>query len=158
MNRNDLNPPRTLRAQEMGRARPTLRAMRFTSEAELTRYFMKLIASRFVIILLAAYWSATTPRATCAQTRATNRQVSAMTDQGWPRKFTSGADSFSVYQPQTELWQGNRFEARAAVAVADAQTGQTTYGVIWFAARTEIDKVSRLVTMADFQITKVNST
>jgi hypothetical protein len=117
---------------------------------------MKLIASRLVILLLAAYWAAAAAPAAYAQTKATGKQVAASTDEGWPRKFVSGADAFSVYQPQTELWQGNRFEARAAVAVTNNQTSQTTYGVIWFAARTEIDKVNRLVTMADLQITKVN--
>ncbi|HEX8068758.1 MAG TPA: hypothetical protein VF546_02325 [Pyrinomonadaceae bacterium] len=117
---------------------------------------MKLIASRLVILLLAVYWAAATPAPTAAQTRPAAASAAATTDEGWPRKFVSGPVAFSVYQPQFELWQGNHFEARAAVAVANAQTGQTAYGVIWFAARTEIDKVNRLVTMADFKITKVS--
>lgn len=79
-----------------------------------------------------------------------------MTDRGWPRTFASGATLFSVYQPQIERWKDNRFEARAAVAVTTGQSKQPAYGVIWFAARTEIDKLNRLVTMTDFVITKAS--
>ena len=117
---------------------------------------MKLIATRIMILLLAVCCVAAASTAARARTGADGSRAPAMTDEGWPRKFASGASSFSVYQPQIELWQGNRFEARAAVAVAEGQTSQTTYGVIWFAARTEIDKVNRLVTMTDFRITKVS--
>ena len=70
-----------------------------------------------------------------------------MTDKGWPRTFTSGGTSFAVYQPQIERWKDNKFEARAAVAVTTGQSKQPAYGVIWFTARTEIDKPNRLVTM-----------
>jgi hypothetical protein len=79
-----------------------------------------------------------------------------LTDAGWPRKFTSGTKAFSIYQPQIEQWMGNNLEGRAAVAVTDSQASETTYGVLWFSARTEIDKVNRLVTMADFRVTKVS--
>lgn len=117
---------------------------------------MKLIATRIMILLLAVCCAAAASTAARARTVTDGPPAPATTDEGWPRKFADGASSFSVYQPQIELWQGNRFEARAAVAVADGQKGQTTYGVIWFAARTEIDKVNRLVTMTDFQITRVS--
>lgn len=84
------------------------------------------------------------------------KQAAAMTDKGWPRTFSSGATSFSVDQPQIEHWKDNRFEARAAVAVTTGQSKQPGYGVVWFAARTEIDKVNRLVTMSDFVVTKTS--
>jgi hypothetical protein len=84
------------------------------------------------------------------------KRTTGMTDHGWPRTFSSSATSISIYQPQIEQWKDNRFEGRAAVAVAGAQGKQPTYGVVWFAARTEIDKVNRLVTMADFVVTKVS--
>ncbi len=79
-----------------------------------------------------------------------------MTDKGWPRTYTSGATSFSVYQPQIEAWKDNQFAARAAVAVTTGQSKQPTYGVIWFTSRTETDKANRLVTMTDFAITKAH--
>jgi hypothetical protein len=101
------------------------------------------------MLLLSALpaWSQSVSRLVLQQT---------MTDKGWPRTFTNGATSFSVYQPQIETWKDNQFAARAAVAVTTGQSKQPTYGVVWFTARTETDKANRLVTMTDFEITKVN--
>jgi hypothetical protein len=79
-----------------------------------------------------------------------------LTDKGWPRTFTSGATSFAVYQPQVELWKDNRLAARAAIAVTTNQNKTPAYGVLWFSARTEIDKTNRLVTLNDFAVTKVS--
>ena len=114
---------------------------------------MKFISEKLILLLIFICAAAAAAPASFAQ--AAN-QGTALTDKGWPRKFTSGANSFSVYQPQIEQWQGNQFEARAAVAVSDGQSKQTTYGVLWFTARTEIDKIKRLVMMSDFRITKVS--
>ncbi|MBV8553249.1 MAG: hypothetical protein JOY54_18275 [Acidobacteriaceae bacterium] len=55
-----------------------------------------------------------------------------------------------VYQPQLESWTGNTLSAYAAVAVKTQGSSETAYGVIWFTARTEVDKVNRSVTLNDF--------
>lgn len=118
---------------------------------------MKQISWRVVSLLLASLLLTTFTLSTSAQSATSpTKQVTAMTDKGWPRIFTNGATSFSVYQPQIEQWKDNQIEARAAVAVTTNQSKQPTYGVIWFAARTETDKVNRLVTMTDFRLTKVS--
>jgi hypothetical protein len=119
---------------------------------------MKLISSQLVSILLAGCLLTASTLSALAQSasNSTAKQAAALTDKGWPRTFASGATSFSVYQPQIEQWKDNQFEARAAVAVTTGQSKQPVYGVIWFAARTEIDKVNRLVTMTDFVVTKVS--
>src|ERR1041385_9236464 len=77
-------------------------------------------------------------------------------DNGWPRKFTVGANSVAVYQPQIEEWSGNSFSARAALAITESTGKQPLYGVLWFTARAEIDKVNRLVTRSDFKIKKIS--
>ncbi|HEX5732093.1 MAG TPA: hypothetical protein VF131_04580 [Blastocatellia bacterium] len=77
---------------------------------------MKSIWAKLTLLILVICVSAAAARTTFAQ--AANHGA-ALTDRGWPRKFTSGAYSFSVYQPQIEQWQGNRFEARAAVAAVN---------------------------------------
>lgn len=105
---------------------------------------MRLILQKLILFLLVA----------CAAAPALAQ--AARTDQGWPRKIVRGANSFALYQPQIEQWQGNRLEARAAIAITDGQSQQTAYGVLWFTARTEIDKLNRLVLMADFRITRVS--
>jgi uncharacterized protein (TIGR03000 family) len=77
-------------------------------------------------------------------------------DPGWPRKITSDANTLTVYQPQAEKWEGNLLTARAAVSVETRASPQPTYGVVWFTARTEVDRESRQVTLDEFKIPKVN--
>src|ERR1051325_4010517 len=78
------------------------------------------------------------------------------TDNGWPRKFAIGTTSVAVYQPQIEEWTGNNLSARAALAITENTSKQPLYGVLWFTARAEIDKVNRLVTLSDFKVKKIN--
>jgi hypothetical protein len=75
---------------------------------------------------------------------------------GWPRFFATNGYEFAVYQPQISKWPGNQLEGRFAVAVRPAGTSNETYGVVFFKTRTEIDKFNRLVTLEDFQITKLD--
>lgn len=74
---------------------------------------------------------------------------------GWPRAMDAGGYEFAVYQPSVDAWPGNQINGRFAVGVRPAGTSNETYGVAFFTARTEIDKFSRLVTLEDWQITKV---
>ena len=76
----------------------------------------------------------------------------------WPRQVAAPSlgETILVYQPQLDTWKGNQLEAYAAIGVRNTSTKATDYGVIWFTARTEVDKVNRLVTLNDFQLTKHN--
>src|SRR5262249_25881526 len=74
----------------------------------------------------------------------------------WPRKMTVQGAALSIYQPQLESWTGNLLDAYAAVTIRTAGSAVTNYGVVWFTARTEVDKVNRVVTLADFSLTKQN--
>ena len=76
-------------------------------------------------------------------------------DEGWPRKAVRGSETISMYQPQVETWKGEELRAYAALAVTSVANKTTKYGVLWFTARTEVDKVNRQVTLDDFQILKV---
>src|SRR3989441_12921090 len=57
----------------------------------------------------------------------------------WPRQLASGANTFSLFQPQYESWDQGRLSGRAAVAVEDRGSSEPKYGVIWVPARTEGD-------------------
>lgn len=59
---------------------------------------------------------------------------------GWPRRINSGDTTLTIYQPQLDAWSGNQLTGRAAVAVQTSASATPTYGVIWFSARTEVDK------------------
>src|ERR1043165_4596003 len=102
---------------------------------------MKTISRALLIILF-------TTTAAIAQTKAN--------DHGWPRKFAIGNNNVAVYQPQIEEWTGNSFAARAAMAITQSSSKQPLYGVLWFTARAEIDKINRLVTLSDFKITEIS--
>jgi hypothetical protein len=59
-----------------------------------------------------------------------------------------------MYQPQLEAWEGEELRAYAAISVTKKDS-QPKYGVVWFTARTEVDKVNRQVTLDNFKITGV---
>jgi hypothetical protein len=111
---------------------------------------------RLSIICCTFLVSTAWPMLAMAQTKADSRQESTVADRGWPRKFAIGGSTFAVYQPQVEEWVGNKFVARAAFGITEGQSKQPAYGVLWFTARTEIDKVNRLVTFSNFRVTKMS--
>jgi hypothetical protein len=74
----------------------------------------------------------------------------------WPRFYATNSYEFAVYQPCISKWPGNQIEGQFVVAVRPQGTSNESYGVIFFKARTEIDKVNRLVTFEDFKVTKAN--
>jgi hypothetical protein len=88
------------------------------------------------------------------QTSASTARAVQRVDEPWPRKAAHGDETISMYQPQMEAWEGDTVRAYAALAVTGKTSKTTKYGVVWFTARTEVDKVNRQVTLADFQITK----
>jgi hypothetical protein len=77
-------------------------------------------------------------------------------DAGWPRQLLGGTTTFSIYQPQVDSWSGNRLQVRAAVAVRDSGDAQPEFGVVWLSARTDVDKLTRLVYIQDLQISKAS--
>jgi hypothetical protein len=74
----------------------------------------------------------------------------------WPRQIMTQGATIQVYQPQVDQWTGNRLDAYAAISIQIQGSKDKTYGVIWFTARTEVDKVNRLVTLDDFKLTRRN--
>ena len=82
-------------------------------------------------------------------------QTGRTSDTGWPRTFTSGTDTFVIYQPQVDKWDGNRVDLYSAVEFKAGKDSPAKYGVVWFQARTEVDKLDRLVTLDQAQVTKV---
>jgi hypothetical protein len=78
-----------------------------------------------------------------------------VSQEGWPREVASGQNVFTVYQPQLESWDGISLEAFAAVSVKTGASENLTYGILWFSARTEVDKDNRLVTLKDIAVNRV---
>ncbi|HEX9477234.1 MAG TPA: hypothetical protein VGA90_00650, partial [Methylomirabilota bacterium] len=78
------------------------------------------------------------------------------TEDAWPRELVSGDNTFSIFQPQYERWEQGRLDGRSAVAVESQASPAPRYGVIWFTARTQVDKESRMVTLEDLTVSRVD--
>src|SRR6201987_2857016 len=89
------------------------------------------------------------------QVSAGATQAKPRVDEAWPLKATRGDETISMYQPQLEVWKDDDVHAYAALALESKTKSTTKYGVVWFTAQTEVDKVNRQVTLDNFQITKV---
>jgi hypothetical protein len=87
--------------------------------------------------------------------KSAKAQTKAPSDSGWPRTFISGADTFTIYQPQVDKWDENLIDLYCAVELKSGKESAAKYGVVWFQARTEVDKINRLVTLDQAKITKV---
>jgi hypothetical protein len=77
-------------------------------------------------------------------------------DNGWPQIVQSDENTVTVYQPQIESWDDNVFKARAAVSVRTKSSAQPTYGVVYFSARTEVDRSGSIVFFEDMKVDRVN--
>lgn len=110
-------------------------------------------ASALVPLLALVLLIAGTSQAVAQQQAASGQ---APTDIGWPRQVKGGSDTITVYQPQVDSWDGNVLKERAAVSVATQASPTPTFGVIWFTARTDVDKQNRIVTLHDIEITRAS--
>jgi hypothetical protein len=77
-------------------------------------------------------------------------------DSGWPRTFKGAEKEFVIYQPQVDKWDGNRIYLYSAVEMKSGSSAPSNYGVIWFSARTEVDKVNRLVTLDSVDVSRIH--
>jgi hypothetical protein len=101
--------------------------------------------------VLALAWTLVWAGAALAQTSGGAPRLPA---DPWPREVTVTGATLLIYQPQLSSWQGNTLALRAAVAVRPTGGKQETFGVVWATARTQVDRVSRIVTLEDFTGTK----
>lgn len=77
-------------------------------------------------------------------------------DEPWPRTITSGDTTVTIYQPQIDAFDGFTTKATAAVSVARTGRDAQVFGVVSVTGRTLIDKVARLVTFDNMQVTSVS--
>jgi len=82
-------------------------------------------------------------------------QSKGPSESSWPRIFTSGTDTFTIYPPQMEKWNENVITLYCAVEFKSRKESAAKYGVVWFEARTEVDKINRLVTLDQAKVAKV---
>src|SRR5215472_8736285 len=72
----------------------------------------------------------------------------------WPRDLSVSNAAVLVYQPQVNKWEGNQIDFRAALAIKPTGAKDETFGVVFATARTQVDKVARMVVFENLKITK----
>ena len=115
----------------------------------------RVLAALFSVLLLAPGLTACTT-AMPATGQAMGPTTSEPPADAWPRELTSGDNTFSIFQPQYDRWEQGRLDGRSAVAVESQASPEPRYGVIWFTARTQVDKETRMVTLEDLTISKAD--
>ena len=95
------------------------------------------------------------PLPNAPSTQKSKQQTAKPPAEGWPRTFTHGADTFTIYQPQVDKWESDRIDLYSAVEAKAGTESPPRYGVVWFWARTEVDKVNRLVTLDQLKIASI---
>jgi hypothetical protein len=73
----------------------------------------------------------------------------------WPREINVPQGTVVMYQPQPEELEGNRLEARTAVAVELNESTEPVFGAVWFEARLDTDRAARSATIMDVSVTQV---
>jgi hypothetical protein len=74
----------------------------------------------------------------------------------WPRDVSIPGAAALLYQPQVNTWVDNQIEFRAAVALKPTGAANETFGVVFATARTQVDKVARMVVFENLKVTKVD--
>jgi hypothetical protein len=75
----------------------------------------------------------------------------------WPRQVTGASgNTISLYAPQLDSWDGRTIDWHAALSILAPGAKEPTFGVMFCTAKTDVDKTTRMVTLTDLQVSKVN--
>ena len=75
---------------------------------------------------------------------------------GWPRHLALNDGAALLYPPQVASWNGSALVFRSALALKAGAKGNETFGTVEVNATTHVDKVSRMVTLGDVAIAKLD--
>jgi len=80
--------------------------------------------------------------------------ASQVTPDPWPKVLKQGDVTYTLYQPQVDDWDHYTVSAHAAVSALPDGTKEPQFGVIETTAKTDVDKLSRVVHFRDVMVTK----
>ena len=83
-------------------------------------------------------------------------QNEASTTPPWPRKFVSGSTTALPLSAAARKVAGQSTQHHGRRGSSNRRCEDPSYGVVWFDARTEVDKINREVTLLDYNFTKSN--
>jgi hypothetical protein len=96
------------------------------------------------------------PAGSAASAATATAPASQIPADPWPRVVDLANGQVLVYQPQVNKWEGNRIDFRAALAIKVTGAKEETFGVIFATARTQVDKIARMVVFEDMRIGKID--
>jgi hypothetical protein len=73
----------------------------------------------------------------------------------WPSQFSADGQSFTVYPPELDRWDGDQLQGRAAVSVQTGNDAKPLYGVAELAARVQVDQATQVATLGQIRIVRV---
>jgi hypothetical protein len=76
-------------------------------------------------------------------------------DVGWPRVLEHPKGKITIYQPQVDRFEDNIIEGRSAVSVVLTGETEPFFGAIWYKARVETDRDTRMVNIIDLKIPRI---
>ena len=91
-----------------------------------------------------------------AQPAAPASNAPALPADPWPRDVSISNAALLIYQPQVNSWVDNKLDFRSAMAIKPTGAKEETFGVVFVTARTQVDKVERMVVFENLQITKLD--
>jgi len=120
--------------------------------------------TRSLLACLAIVLGILTPLASSAQKATAAQQAASIDARPFPRSFTVQGTQFSIHQPQFDRWKDEHLEGRFAMSVktgthsgSDGKSQDSLdYGVVWFSARTQIDKAARAVVLMDLKLERAS--
>jgi hypothetical protein len=74
---------------------------------------------------------------------------------GWPREIDLPAGKIVIYQPQVDTFENNDLTARSAVSVTPAGKTDPVFGAVWFEARLQTDRDTRMVNILELDVPQV---
>jgi hypothetical protein len=112
---------------------------------------------RAILLTALAAGGACFSAAALAQSAPPVAEAAAPADRDpWPRSIDLANGQVLLYQPQINTFDGNQLDLRAALSLIPSGSKEQRFGVVFATARTHVDRVSRVVTLEDIKITKLD--
>lgn len=92
------------------------------------------------------------PSSSAAEAPNDDSPLPAFASKSWPLMFSSGANTYTIFEPQSDSWDGHELAARSAVSVRVPETEQPVYGTISFKAITLVDKTKQTAALAEVKV------
>jgi len=84
--------------------------------------------------------------------QAQSSEMTQLNQTDWPKKITIKDETYTIFQPQMERWNGYTIEAHAAVSYISKNEKDPIFGVISLKSTAKIDKQKRLVSFDNIVI------